>query len=850
MGKGNSITIEVEIDEQGKASAALKSLEGDVLRFTQGVNRAGNEGLRLGDIFAGNLLAAYFQRGTEAAIQFGVVAVRAAAEASDANRQLEFSATSAGLSYTRAAALAEDFGRRVGASNTEAARTFSDIVRLAERAGKVSEVDTLSRQFADLAAVRGIKGAELQSLIGTILSGQDEGLNRLGADDPSKLNAAYAASIGKTADALTQQEKAAAAVVAVQKLANEAYGESDKRLKTTAGQLDAAAASYENLTTQMGEAITNSAEFKGILILTSEALGSLVTSHEEARRELAKGLKTPEQLADEARQGTGRRVLNFLTGSAALQSSLETGILSGLLGSQDLLRASAEFARIGTNPGQAQRDEDVKRFREIKRDIDAQEAAAAVRRAASDAKTAAAAQRSALQQKLSEGLEAASKEENLNARLAKLQELQKQLKELPGMLDASEAEKQSKKIGEAIEETTKRIIAAVRTARDAMRDLLGDAQAQSDKDNPFTSIFIRAQTEAEKTRQQFLIFGEDFANVMAKIKKTSVEAEIPVLRLQSSIQSLKYEQEARRLDRPFAGLTGPEERALDVLGARAAKAVHAPQLLAEAQALLSGRALDSRGALDILAKQAELRERLRFEQDGSKREELQRQIAEQEKALSSPATDRRGLQLLFEQLRNLEALRTSGGGRLGDAARDALNTQILQLTGQVDPRVLASDPRFSGVRDLRARSLSESAGKFERDLRDSIAREEAGNQIQQDARELLSAIKGSNAPDAQKLKEFLAVTGSLSEKELTPDLRLARAEQLRAAARQEGQKEKDGEERARRLDEFVKKFDRMLSDKGVKVDAPPSNVTLNVGDGLSVDRSLLGGAPGSEGGGF
>lgn len=208
----NKIAIEVEVDENGKASVALKTLEGDVLRFTAGVNKAGGEGLKLRDIFSGNLLADYFQRGITGAIQFGAASIRATAAAADSNRQLEFSATQAGLSYTRAAAAAEDFGKRVGASNTGAAQTFSDLVRLADRAGRTQDIELIGRRFADLAAARGLKGEELSNLIGTILSGQDEGLNRLGLPDPSKLYAQYAAQIGKTADSLTEMEKAQAAL--------------------------------------------------------------------------------------------------------------------------------------------------------------------------------------------------------------------------------------------------------------------------------------------------------------------------------------------------------------------------------------------------------------------------------------------------------------------------------------------------------------------------------------------------------------------------------------------------------------------------------------------------------------
>ena len=89
------------------------------------------------------------------------------------------------------------------------------ITQLATNSGRTNDIEKLQKGFLDLSSARGIGVADLDNLIGTILSGQDEGLNRLGLSDPSKLQATYAASIGKTADQLSQMEKTQAAVNAV-----------------------------------------------------------------------------------------------------------------------------------------------------------------------------------------------------------------------------------------------------------------------------------------------------------------------------------------------------------------------------------------------------------------------------------------------------------------------------------------------------------------------------------------------------------------------------------------------------------------------------------------------------------
>ncbi|HEV2864340.1 MAG TPA: hypothetical protein VGX48_25300, partial [Pyrinomonadaceae bacterium] len=485
----NRVVIEVAVDEDGKASAALHSLEGDVLRFTAGVNRAGTEGMKLRDVFAGNVLADFFQRGITGAVQFGASSVQAAAVAEDSNRRLEFTATRAGISYTKAAEAAEDFGRRVGASNTEAARTLSDLVRLAERAGRPGDVEQIQQRFADLAAAQGLKGGELSELIGTILSGQDEGLNKLGLPDPSKLYAQYAASIGKTADALTEMEKARAALNAVEAKGAEAAGQADARLLSTAGKIDTAAASYENLKAQTGEAITTSIEFRDVLDTVRDALGSLVTSHAEARRELALGLKSPEQIAQEERDGIGRQVFNAGKGALTALFAVNAQVGGGALLLDQLGIPTNTFDPAVQdaiyNPGQRQYEARVEQLRALKAEIEKQEADAKTNAGASAARAAAAAARSALQQQFGDNLEAATKEQDLNARLGKLKELREELRRLPDVLDATEFEKRSKKIDEAIRETAKQVAAAVRTARDAARDLLGDAIIRAD-DNPFT----------------------------------------------------------------------------------------------------------------------------------------------------------------------------------------------------------------------------------------------------------------------------------------------------------------------------------------------------------------------------
>ncbi|MET0646971.1 MAG: hypothetical protein ABW208_10150 [Pyrinomonadaceae bacterium] len=781
MAGPNRVVVELEVDGEGRVTAALRGTGDEAEQLKRRTDEAGKAGRGLREVFTGNLLADFFQRGITGAIQFGAETVRAAAVASDATRVLEFSATQAGLAFTDAAELAEDFARRVGASNTEAAGTFSDLVRLAERAGRAGDVDLVQRRFADLAAARGLRGSELQALVGTILSGQDEGLNRLGLPDPSKLYAQYAAQLGKTAESLSETEKAQAALNAVLLKGAEAEGQAEARLRGTAGQLDTAGASWTNFKTQVGEAVTASIEFRDLLFTVNDALGGLVTSHAAARRELALGLKSPAQLAAEQSGGLFNQALDAfkdVSGQALGAGALFYDLASGETSADSLRR----FTAASYGAGDRRRQELEERYRAELENIRRQEQEAEERADENAAKAAEAARRAARQQQFTGQLDSALGEENLTARLERLRAVREEASKL---LDGAEVEKQTKKIDDALEKTRKEVEQTVSTARDALRSFLNEAAAAADKDNPFVSLFVRARDEAEETRKKFLVFGEDFADAMARVREESIQAEIATARLHSSLQALKYGQEARRLEGAVTGLTGPEERALATVGARIGGAVQGTAGEALAEALRAGRT-----------------------------------------GVGASALARRQ----FDELLKLEGSLTGLEGRGAEAARDALDAQFKSLYAGLDEKTKAEALQYGPARARFSSAFAGDALRAERDIRDAVEREQAGAFIQEDARELLAAIRASGLTDRQKVQEFLGVTGALSDKELTGDLRRARVDALRAGAAFEAQKERDGEARAARIDGVMQKLDRALSEKGLKLDAETAKVQIEVTD--------------------
>jgi hypothetical protein len=255
-------------------------------------------------------------------------AIEKAVEQSRANRLLASAATEAGVAQEKLAAANKRFADSVGLSTVAAATTTSQIQRLATYAGRPQDVDRLLKSFADLGAARGIGGSDLEGLIGTILSGQDEGLNRLGISDPGQLQKAYAASIGKTVEQLTQQEKVQAAVNAVMEKAAIFTGAAEARMNSLEGQIAKTSAQWENFTNALSTTFTTSGPVTDFLREVSSLVQGLSVDIDTVNRKLAEG-KTPAQIAKETYSGpsAGDYLTALGTGAAGLPGILaRTGI--------------------------------------------------------------------------------------------------------------------------------------------------------------------------------------------------------------------------------------------------------------------------------------------------------------------------------------------------------------------------------------------------------------------------------------------------------------------------------------------------------------------------------------------
>jgi hypothetical protein len=387
--------------------------------------------------------------------------------------------------------------------------------------------------------------------------------------------------------------------------------------------------------------------------------------------------------------------------------------------------------------------------------------------------------------------------------------LESELQRFPELIGQSGINKIGDRLGNSLEKTTQEIarqqeeaLKKLATVRVEAISLIDTLSAKAAHDNPFVKLFSDGDKAIESIRLKFAPLGNEFVEQMVRMQQAVTATDLALARFDANQTALKYRQEARRLREPVLGLTGPEDRQLDVLKGQVAAAVNVPRLAAERDALLPSHQF-----------------RYAFE------------IAREQK------------RIFDDQLRELQSLQSLAGGAFGRASNKIIDEQVLSLTGQIDPRVLARspDPIIRAAKEARQGALSRGIEGYQEDIREAIARARAGERLQQDAREQLKLLAASHLPQDEAVKRFLSITGQLSDKELTGDLRLGRARVLDIASQRESAKEQAAEATRKTLDGVLKKLDGLLTEKGLKVDGDGGSVAIEVADRSdSASVSVLG----------
>jgi hypothetical protein len=309
----------------------------------------------------------------------------------------------------------------------------------------------------------------------------------------------------------------------------------------------------------------------------------------------------------------------------------------------------------------------------------------------------------------------------------------------------------------------------------------GQFATQLERDNPFVHLMSELFDQSQKIRVEYGFLGDAVVRHLQRIARQQFENIRLGAEFESQAKRIRLEHEADRLasgrDIRF-NLTGNENRQLDVVNAMVAAAVNAPRDRLEALYLTNRKAFVNRGEVED--------DQVRLLNDQLRGLNLTSLLAQ----FKSDAGIQRGLG-------NLDVFNRPFAQQ---AMQRVINDAILQATENIPHNLLVNNPRFRYARDARYSALQGRADQYEQDVRDAVGKAAIGFEAQQDARrdigEAAKLMKqgmrqGAQRDEAIELfnKRIIAITGELDARELTPDLRRARINALRAEATSEAERE-------------------------------------------------------------
>jgi hypothetical protein len=238
-----------------------QAVAGNALIFAKGArskqNAARQAGILNGQL--GSLIRSYL--GFSAAVAVYDKVTGAADRQDTAQRKLAATARLTGQSLGTITALAQTAQTRFAISSSAAADLTQNFVKLASRSGNVAQTGQLMNAWMDLAAAQGLSLSDVLTGVNSTLMGQDEGLNRIGLQNPSNIWKAWADAAGTTVAKMTDQQKWQAIVNAVTAEGAKVQGEYARFLDTTAGKQQAFNAALEATAATFGRSIAPAREW-------------------------------------------------------------------------------------------------------------------------------------------------------------------------------------------------------------------------------------------------------------------------------------------------------------------------------------------------------------------------------------------------------------------------------------------------------------------------------------------------------------------------------------------------------------------------------------------------------------
>lgn len=748
--------------------------------------------------------------------------VDGAYKGADANRVLAATAKETGKAYDVLTEKAEKFGALTAQAENDAKRSYASILQFAKAAGRTEQVDQFTQSLADLAAAKGIAADQLPTLIGQLKTGQDEVFDKLKGVNPSTLYDAYARSVGKTAESLTDLEKAQVRFDAILKDGALFSGEAEKRLGDISGKVDTLGASFSNLTTRIGNNLSPffKAQIDNLLAVGDFIKGKgLFASDEEkaklreqARKDLdertkliVQGLRESDQKIREAQKNPYGSLENL----ALSRVNIATGFNDPVVRQQSVDQAreqatkEAEAYKKSFEAVIADKNSSIpllqlaqKEFEKVQ-NILPEDVKKRIRDGLSQA----------ISDGVAKGFQKALSDENQTAKNL-TENLKKLVAGVAGLLPETR-----EKLIKDFESAIKSMSQKAQAVKEQVRDVLVQSAGVN---NPLVKLMADFESATERAEKRFGVFGANFAAQMAEIERQQLQAQINQQLFENNKKALDYQQQARRLQQLPETQTGGFQRNLALLGSRA----------------------------DFLLQDRDLSRRVAEAQFYASRFNPNNPKSFDQAAFGNQSADQIQLRRALETIKDLSALGDGGTGTFG---RGLIAQKIAEVLPDRELLLRQLQQGGAGAFDAQqllnigadsALALKEaSQAKF----KEVLAQNDFAQLAVKEAEEKIKQLQSSKLTDPQKIQEFLNITQELGTENLTPELRRARISALNSAADFERNQQAASSQAISQMAAGMKTITDQLSASGLKVslnDVPVVEIEVKSGDLAASQRSL------------
>lgn len=747
----NRIEIFVEVDPTGRGAGAIRKITAEIETLGKKSGQAGSVGRDALGGFAGGLGIPTSIAAATAAIGAGILvvsknAIQASNDYISAARLLRSDTQEAGLEFAKTSQEAKKFGDDLGLALNDAERSYGKFLRVLKAGGLLENREKFTKDFENLTAAYGLTANEIETLTSQLLNGQDEALNKLGLADPSQLYKRYAENVGKTVDALTEEEKARARILAVTEKGSRFAGVQAEYLNSAPGQWAQLTAAISDSSAALGDYLNKSyllrdirTVLKGVISGRGLDLVPFALEEQQKQRDLrAKELFEKEQARLDAFQ---RRSQDALGVPEALRNpfgSFENRIT--LLG-----RDAAEKERKG----------------------------------------------------FEEQYEALFKNKRLDKVTAEFAE--RQFKEIRNIFSPEKQAEIEAGFNKFWDKYARVALGALRQAREGAGKLFDSFTERGvGANNPMVKVLADAANQAEVLRKTYGVLGESAVKDLIRIEERLTRQKILALELDAQLKANALNREASSLA-DTTGLSGRQERLLSELGARINAATNSPGLLAVADAL-------GRGAVGNRRLEGEEVLQRRFAEtigksfdaltDAEKAQATRNRELEIERLNRNPNFIESGLNIsqdkiarqAIDNLRDLENFGFQEGATFGTKAKAALNEALVNLFNGLSPELqasIATGAEGASVKASFVDAFTGAAENLQAQIKEEIAKQAVADKAIEGVRDDIATIeklRREGLPTTEADARLLAVTGALDPKELTADIRQARIEALRREA--------------------------------------------------------------------